>query len=84
MDLGIIAAVAMLVVWAVGTFVLNDAPGWLHGLLTVGVFVLIWRVVVRGTSGAGRPVSRQNASTSATAASTSSSGSTVERKRAEP
>jgi hypothetical protein len=51
MDLGIAAALAMLVVWAVGTFVVNDAPGWLHLLLTVGAFVLIWRIVVRGTTG---------------------------------
>ena len=48
MDLGIIAAVAMLVVWAIGTFAF-EAPGWLHFLLTVGVFLLIQRIVVRGT-----------------------------------
>ena len=48
-DLGAIAALAMLVIWGVGTFVIGDAPGWLHGLLTLGVFVLIWRIVVRGT-----------------------------------
>jgi hypothetical protein len=48
MDLGIIAAIAMLVAWAVGTFFF-EAPGWLHGLLTVGVFLLIWRIVARGT-----------------------------------
>jgi hypothetical protein len=52
MDLGIVAALAMLVVWSVGTFVLNDAPGWLHLLLTLGVFTLIWRIVVLGTGGA--------------------------------
>lgn len=50
-DLGVIAAVAMLVIWGVGTFVIGDAPGWLAGLLTVGVFLLIWRVVVLGTPG---------------------------------
>ena len=47
MDLGLLAAIAMLVVWALGTF-LFEAPGWLHALLTVGVFLLIWRIVVRG------------------------------------
>jgi hypothetical protein len=52
MDLGIIVAVAMLVVWAVGVFAL-DAPGWINALLTAGVFLLIWRVVIRGTPGAG-------------------------------
>ena len=49
MDLGLVAGIAMLAVWAVGTFVINDAPGWLHLLLTFGVFLVIWRVVVRGT-----------------------------------
>ena len=48
MDLGIAAAILMLVVWAVGT-VAFEAPGWLHILLTVGFFLLIHRIVVRGT-----------------------------------
>jgi Family of unknown function (DUF5670) len=47
MDIGIIAALAMLVVWAVGTFMF-DAPGWIHLLLSVGIFLLIWRMVARG------------------------------------
>jgi len=47
-DLGMVAAILMLVVWAVGT-VAFEAPGWLHILLTVGVFLLIHRIVVRGT-----------------------------------
>lgn len=51
MDLGIIAAIAMLAVWAFATFT-TDAPGWIHALLTAGVFLLIWRIVVRGTPGA--------------------------------
>jgi hypothetical protein len=38
----------MLIVWAVATLWL-DAPGWVHGLLTVGVFLVLWRIVVRGT-----------------------------------
>jgi len=49
MDIGILAAIAMLAVWAAGTFAFSPAPGWLHGLLTAGVFLLIWRIVVRGT-----------------------------------
>jgi hypothetical protein len=49
MDLGIIAAIVLIVLWAVGTFAFA-APGWIHLLLTVGVFVLIWRIVVRGTT----------------------------------
>ena len=55
MDAGIFVAIAMLAVWTVGTF-FYDAPGWLHLLLTAGVFLLIWRIVVRGNaSGKGRP-----------------------------
>ena len=47
MDIGIIAAIAMLVVWSIGTFI-YEAPGYIHLLLTVGVFLIIWRVVVIG------------------------------------
>ena len=47
MDLGILAAIAMLVVWAIITFVVNDAPGVTHALLTAGVALLVWRVVNR-------------------------------------
>jgi uncharacterized membrane protein len=53
MDLGIVAAVGMLVVWAVVTFT-TTAPGWIHILLTMGMFLLIYRIVVRGTRGVGR------------------------------
>lgn len=54
MNVGIFIAIAMLLVWAAGTF-FYDAPGWLHLLLTAGVFLLIWRIVVRGNaSGKGR------------------------------
>ena len=48
MDIGILAALAMLVVWAIGTFV-YEAPGWIHLLLSAGVFLVIYRIVVRGT-----------------------------------
>lgn len=47
MDVGIVVAVAMLIVWAVLTFIVNDAPGITHALLTAGVALLIWRVVSR-------------------------------------
>ncbi len=50
MDLGIVSAVVILVVWGVWTFMFN-APGWAHVLLTVGVFLLIYRITVRGTPG---------------------------------
>ncbi len=44
MDIGIIAAIAMLVLWVVANL-MGSAPGWMHLLLTVGVFLLIWRIV---------------------------------------
>jgi uncharacterized membrane protein len=53
MDIGIIAAVAMLVVWAVVAFT-TSAPGWIHILLTMGMSLLIYRIVVRGTRGVDR------------------------------
>jgi hypothetical protein len=53
MDLGIIAAIVMLAVWAFVTFT-TTAPGWIHILLTVGMFLLIYRIVVRGTRGVDR------------------------------
>ena len=46
MDFGIIAAVIMLVVWALLTFT-TEAPGYVHLLLTIGLFILFWRVIVR-------------------------------------
>lgn len=48
MDLGILAALAMLGIWAFATFT-TEAPGWIHLLLTAGVFLLIYRIVARGT-----------------------------------
>jgi hypothetical protein len=53
MDIGLVAAVLMLIAWAVVTFT-TEAPGWVHILLTVGVFLLIYRIVIRGTRGADR------------------------------
>ena len=49
MDLGIIIAIVMLIVWAIGALVMQG-PGWIHLLLTVGVSLLIFRIVV-STSG---------------------------------
>ena len=53
MDLGILAAILMLIVWAAVTF-MTTAPGWIHILLTMGMFLLIYRIVVRGTRGVDR------------------------------
>jgi hypothetical protein len=49
MDLGMLAAIAMLAVWAAGTMFF-EAPGWIHLLLTAGVFLLIWSVARRGSA----------------------------------
>jgi hypothetical protein len=46
MDTWMIAAIVMLVLWAVGTFALA-APGWIHLLSTLGLSILIWRIVAR-------------------------------------
>ncbi len=54
MDLGIVAAIAMLIIWAFAT-ITTEASGYVHALLTLGVFLLIWRVVVIGTSRAKTP-----------------------------
>ena len=47
MDLGIIVGIALIIIWAIGALMFN-AAGWVHLLLTVGVFVVIWRIVVLG------------------------------------
>ena len=49
MDLGLISGIVMLALWAAGTFFL-DAPGWINLLLSVGVFVIIWRIAARNVS----------------------------------
>ena len=46
-DVGLLFAIAMLVIWIIVTFVVNDAPGITHALLTAGVSLLIWRIVKR-------------------------------------
>lgn len=45
-DWGIVLAVVMLIVWAAGTYLAWG--GWVHALLTVGVFLLIYRIVRKG------------------------------------
>ena len=48
MDVGIFAAVALLLIWAIAALVMQG-PGWIHLFLTVGVSLLIYRIVVRGS-----------------------------------
>jgi hypothetical protein len=48
LDLGIIIGVIMIAVWFVFVFIVNNAPGFVHLLLTVGLFIVIWRIVARG------------------------------------
>lgn len=49
MDLRMIGALALLLIWAVAALVL-EGPGWVHLLLTIGVSLLIYSVVVRRSS----------------------------------
>ena len=49
MDLRILGALALLLIWAIGALVL-EGPGWIHLLLTIGVSLLIYGIVVRGSS----------------------------------
>ena len=48
MDLRILGALAMLVIWAIAALV-YEGPGWVHLLLTVGVSLLIYGIVARGS-----------------------------------
>ena len=54
MDLGIIAAIVLLIVWAVGALVIQG-PGYIHLLLTIGVSLLIYRIVARSASSEKTP-----------------------------
>ena len=56
MDIGIVAAVLMIVAWAVLTFT-TEAPGYVHLLLTIGFFVLFWRIAARGARPGSQPKS---------------------------
>jgi hypothetical protein len=53
MDYWIVLSIVMLAIWAFVTFT-TTAPGWIHLLLTVGLFLLMYRIVVRGTRGVDR------------------------------
>ena len=57
MDLGIIIAIIMLIMWAIGALVMQG-PGWIHLLLTLGVSLLIFRIVVSTSGASKQPPSR--------------------------
>ncbi|MEO6525784.1 MAG: DUF5670 family protein [Gemmatimonadaceae bacterium] len=57
MDLGIIAAIVLLIMWAIGALVMQG-PGWIHLLLTIGVSLLIYRIVLRSSGPTDGPPSR--------------------------
>lgn len=40
-------SIALLGIWVVVALVL-EGPGWIHGLLTLGVFLMIYRIVAQG------------------------------------
>jgi hypothetical protein len=44
-----LGAIALLLIWAIGALVL-EGPGWVHLFLTIGVSLLVYSVVVRGSS----------------------------------
>ncbi len=50
MDLGLLAGIGLIIIWAIGALVL-EAPGWIHLLLTVGVALVIYRIVVNDPTG---------------------------------
>ena len=49
MDLRMVGALALLLIGAVAALVV-EGPGWVHLLLTIGVSLLIYSVVARGSS----------------------------------
>ncbi len=50
----LISGVLMLVIWAYVT-ITTVAPGWVHILLTLGVFFVIYGIAARDTSAPRRP-----------------------------
>ena len=48
MNWGVVGALALLLIWAIAALVM-EGPGWVHLLLTVGVSLLIYSIVVRAS-----------------------------------
>jgi len=49
MNLGIVGALVLLLIWAIAALVV-EGPGWVHLLLTVGVSLLIYSIVIRSST----------------------------------
>lgn len=49
MNLGIVGALVLLLIWAIAALVV-EGPGWVHLLLTVGVSLLIYGIVIRSST----------------------------------
>ena len=48
MNWGVVGALVLLLIWAIAALVM-EGPGWVHLLLTVGVSLLIYSIVVRSS-----------------------------------
>jgi hypothetical protein len=48
MNWGVVGALVLLLIWAIAALVL-EGPGWVHLLLTVGVSLLIYGIVMRSS-----------------------------------
>jgi uncharacterized membrane protein len=48
MNRSIVGALVLLLIWAIAALV-EEGPGWVHLLLTIGVSLLIYGIVVRSS-----------------------------------
>ncbi|HEX6597747.1 MAG TPA: hypothetical protein VF034_00365 [Gemmatimonadaceae bacterium] len=48
MNWGVVGALVLLLIWAIAALVM-EGPGWVHLLLTVGVSLLIYSIVMRSS-----------------------------------
>ena len=49
MNWGVVGALVLLLIWAIAALVV-EGPGWVHLLLTVGVSLLIYSIVIRSST----------------------------------
>ena len=48
MNFSLLSGIVLLIAWGGITYT-TDAPGWIHLMLTGGVFLVMWSIVVRDT-----------------------------------